>query len=195
MSRTGRMNEFDQRMVAEAEADLQQLLSVEPSPELAARVRLRVHERTKSHAWRWGWIGLALASAAALIVAVVLRTNHSVPGEQTIEMVHRPDVPLIVPATMVRDTPPSSPQGAVKVARHYAGRFGVAQAPAPEIIVDPAMTAAIRRFAASLRNVPPDESVAETLQAEAGDPRTLPVAKPLDVPQLVLKPADQNGGN
>src|SRR3982751_4679612 len=94
MSRTEQMNDFDQRMVAAAEADLQQLLAIEPSPEFAARVRVRVHERRESPAKVWGWFGLATVTAAALAVAVVVRTPQSVPEAQTIEMVHRSDVRL-----------------------------------------------------------------------------------------------------
>jgi hypothetical protein len=191
------MNEFDERMVAAAEADLQQLLSIEPLPEFVARVRVRVHERRESPAKRWGWIGLALASAAAVILAAVLRTNQSVrvPGEQTIEMVHRADTRLGAPPAMVGDTVPSTSRGTVKMAAHYPAERGVTHAETPEIIIDPAMTEAIRRLAASLRNLPPDESVAEALQVEPGDPTALPVAKPLEIPELVLKPADQSGGN
>ncbi len=42
MSRTERMTEFDERVVAAAEADLDRLLSIEPSPEFAAKVRARI---------------------------------------------------------------------------------------------------------------------------------------------------------
>ena len=42
MSRTEQMTEFDERAVAEAEADLERLLSIEPSPEFAAKVRARI---------------------------------------------------------------------------------------------------------------------------------------------------------
>jgi hypothetical protein len=195
MSRTEQMNDFDQRMVAAAEADLQQLLAIEPSPEFAARVRVRVHERRESPAKVWGWFGLATVTAAALAVAVVVRTPQSVPEAQTIEMVHRSDVRLSATPLLVGDTTSSTSQGTVKVARHYSPPAAVTQAGTPEIIIDPAMTAAIRRMAMLLRTSEPDASAAEQLQTEVGEPAPLVIADPLNVPELVLKPADQNGGD
>ena len=106
MSRTEQMTELDERIVAEAEADLQQLLSIEPSPEFAARGRARIHERRESHATRWGWIGLAIATAAALIFVAVLRTNDRSAGIQNAEIVTRPDTPLSTARAPMEHRPP-----------------------------------------------------------------------------------------
>jgi hypothetical protein len=188
------MNEFDDRMVAAAEADLRQLLSIQPSPEFAARVRANIHENRKSPAKRWGWIGLAIATAAALVFAAVLRTDHTAPATQKVEIVKQPDTPLrAAPPAEQGPLPPTT-----RTARHVAIQKQTprsAEAASPEIIIDPAMSEAIRRMAMSLRNAAPDVSVAETLQAEVGHPAQLPVPEPLEVPELVLKPADQNGGS
>jgi hypothetical protein len=189
------MNEFDDRMVAAAEADLRQLLSIQPSPEFAARVRANIHEKRKSPAKRWGWIGLAIATAAALVFAAILRTDHTAPATQNVEIVKQPDMPLrAAPPAEQGPLPPTT-----RTARHVAiqketPRSAEATA-SPEIIIDSAMTAAIRRMAMSLRTSEPDASAAEQLQTEVGEPAPLTIAEPLNVPELVLKPADQNGGN
>jgi hypothetical protein len=195
MSRTERMTEFDARMVEAAEADLQQLLSIQPPAEFAARVRAHIHENRESPAKRWGWMGLAVATAAAVVVAVVLRTHETLPGEQTVEMVHGPDIRVGAPPAVLGGTAPATAASTVKPARHYRATRSVTHAETPEIIIDPAMTDAIRRMAMSLRDVPPDKSVAEALQVETGGPTALPVPEPLDISELVLKPADQNGGS
>ena len=193
MSRTERMTEIDERIVSAAEADLQQLLSIEPSPEFVARVHERIHATSVAPARRWSWIGLALASAAALILAALLRTSR-VPGNPTVETVHSADIVLSAPP-VAHDTsvPTSSPTA--KVVRVARADSNVTRAEAPEIIIDPAVTDAIRRMAIALRNTAPDVSVAESLHVEEGDPAPLKVAEPLGVPELVVKPADQNGGD
>jgi hypothetical protein len=65
--------------------------------------------------------------------------------------------------------------------------------PEPEIIIDPAVTDAIRRLAAAARNTILDNSNGESIAADA-HAGALPVAEPLKVPELVLSPADPNGG-
>jgi hypothetical protein len=194
MSRTERMTELDERLVAAAEADLQQLLSIDPSPEFAARVRSRIDERREPRATRWGWIGLAVATAAALIFAAALRTNQDSPPGERVEIVKRPDTTL--PATPPADRDPVL--AATRTSHHVAipkdSVRTVEAAATPEIIIDPAMTDAIRRMAMLLRNTEPDASTAEQLQIEMGEPAPLTIAKPLNVPELVVKPADQNGG-
>ena len=193
MSRTEQMTELDERIVAEAEADLQQLLSIEPSPEFAARVRSRIHERHESRATRWGWIGLAIATAAALIFVVVLRTNDSSSGTQNAEILPRPDTPLAAPPVPIEHG--STP--ATSAVRHAAGHTQTAHvgeaASRAEIIIDPAMTAAIQRLAAAARNTILDASNGESIAADA-HAGALPIAEPLKVPELVLSPVDPTGG-
>jgi hypothetical protein len=193
MSRTEPLTEQDERIVAAAEADLQRLLSIQPSPEFAARVRSRIHERRESQATRWGWIGLAIATAAALICVAVLRTNDRSSGIQNAEIVTRPDTRLAAaPAPMEHgSTPVTTAAHHVAVGKHTAQ---VAEAAtSPEIIIDPAMTAAIQRLAAAARNTILDASNGESIAADA-HAAALPIAEPLKVPELVLSPVDPNGG-
>jgi hypothetical protein len=64
----------------------------------------------------------------------------------------------------------------------------------PEIIIDPAVTDAIRRLAVAARNTMLDVSNGQSIAAPDSASDTLQVAEPLNVPELVLKPADQTGG-
>ena len=192
MSRTEPMTELEESLVAEAEADLQQLLSIEPSPDFAAKVRARVHERHERRAMRWGWIGFAITAAAALILVAVLRTADSASGTQDVEVVRLPDTPLTASVPMDHGSTP------VTTAAHYAAVHKpstntVETGASPEVIIDPAMTSAIQRLAAGARNTILDGSNGESIAADA-HAGALPVAEPLKVPELVLSPADPNGG-
>jgi hypothetical protein len=188
MSRTEQMTPLDERIVAEAEADLRQLLSIEPSPEFAARLRARIHERRQSDATRWGWVGLAIATAAALIVVAMLRTNDSPSGTQHAEIVRRADTPLAVEH---KRTPVTTAAGDVTVRKQSTHRTEATAR--PEVIIDPAMTAAIQRLATDARNAVLDASNGESIAADA-HAGALPVVEPLKIPELVLSPADPNGG-
>jgi hypothetical protein len=195
MSRTEPLTELEEHLVAEAESDLQQLLAIEPSPEFPAKVRARIHETREPSAKRWGWMGVAIASAsAAVIVIAVLRMEHGSPATHNVEFVRRPDINLSAPAPLEHGpTLPTLASRAVPV-RQVPRRMTEPAATA-EIIIDRAMTDAIRRMAMSVRNTEPDASTAEQLQIQMGEPAPLTIAEPLNVPELVLKPADQNGGN
>ena len=60
MSRTEQMTEFDERTVSEAEADLERLLSIEPSTEFAAKVRERIAAEPPVRRWNWGRLALRI---------------------------------------------------------------------------------------------------------------------------------------
>lgn len=197
MSRTEQLTERDERLVSSAEADLHQLLSIEPSPEFAARVRARVRESHDAPSRRWGWIGLALATtaAAALVVTALVRPGQTPGGSlQRTEIARRGDV-VLEPTASVSDHPPAAPSATSRVeSKRPSARVAVHAEATPEIVIDPAMTDAIRRMSMSIRNSAPDPSVAETLRTETAS-TALTTPDPLMVPEIVLKPADQNGGD
>jgi hypothetical protein len=196
MSRTERLTELDERIVAAAEADLRQLLSIEPSPELTAKVRARIDDNRESRASKWwGWIGVAVATAAAVILAVALRPEHTAAPNGAVVANARPDENLRAPSRTDDTTDPAPKTTLDPVARHRSPARAAEPGPNPEIIIDPAMTDAIRRMAIALRNAEPDASTAEQLQMQMGEPAPLTIAEPLNVRELVLKPAEQNGGN
>ncbi len=190
MSRTERLTDIDERVVAAAESDLNRLLSVEPSADFAARVRSHIHESGVSHSTRWGWIGLALASTAAIILAVVVLRPAAT---DRVQIVRSPDITLGTPISPAENVP-SATTTPKPVAKHTPV-LGMKDVEASsEVIVDAAMTDAIRRMARSLRNTSPDATVAEQLRVDHADATPLAVPEPLTVPELLLKPAEQTGG-
>ena len=193
MSRTNQMTQLDERIVAEAEADLQRLLSIEPSPEFAARVRERVDAHRESRATRWGWIGFAVATAVTLIFVAVLRTNDGSSEIQKAEIVTRPDT--LLAAAPAPTEHGSTPLATVEhpVAVHKQSTPTEAAPSKSEVIIDPAMTAAIQRLATAARNTILDASNGESIAADA-HAAALPIAEPLKVPELVLSPVDPSGG-
>jgi len=197
MSRTEQLTEHDERLVSAAEADLHHLLSIEPPPEFTARVRARVRENHDAPSRRWGWIGLALATtaAAALVVTALVRTGHTPGGSlQRTEIARRGDV-VLEPTASVSDHPPAPPSATSRVeSKRPSARVAVHAEATPEVVIDPAMTDAIRRISMSIRNSAPDPSVAETLRTETAS-TALTAPDPLMVPEIVLKSADQNGGD
>jgi hypothetical protein len=192
---TDRLSDIDERVVAEAEAHLDRLLSLEPSPEFAAKVLARISAPHTARGWRAGWVGLALASAAALVIVgtLTLRTGSGVrDGDVTSPQPVHPDIVLSGP-TPDRDSAGSEPE-----ARHPVGRspkIAGVRLDEPEVVIDPSLADAIRRLAISSRNVLLDNaSLDSSLKPPSDVPVPSVIVEPLTVPELVLKPADQNGG-
>ena len=215
MSRTranDRLSEIDERAVAAAEADLNRLLAIEPSPEFAAKVRARIREPQKARGWSTGWLGLALASAAALFVAMGdpagwrVPKSAPVPVETTVTSVGRglkaapptaglATAPTAVtvetaPTAVARKTAPTAV--ALKTAPDPTGRNRSGQ---PVVLIDPSLGQAIRRLSLSTANLALDPTMPDGSAAPAFDaPVPSVVVEPLEVPELVLKPADRTSG-
>ena len=192
MSRTDQMSDFDERAVAAAEADLERLLSIEPSPEFAAKVRARIAAEPPVRSWNWGRLLVPVAMAAALVIVLTHSTTWRGHGpEQPVATARQTDIVLNP------DTPTETP-AAVTIQAAADGGSKVRRAPPPEekpeIIIDPAMSDAIRRLAVAARSTVLDGSKGESIAVPNAEAETLPVAEPLNVPELVLKPADQTGG-
>jgi hypothetical protein len=113
MSRTridDRLSEFDERVVAAAEADLDRLLSLEPSPEFAAKVLARISAEQTGRGRRVAWVGVALASAAAVIVvgtAITLRPHQPVVDGPIVGVPARPDTTLAVDSSLTAPVGPA----------------------------------------------------------------------------------------
>jgi len=194
------LSQFDERMVAVAEADLDRLLSVEPSPEFAAKVLARISEPRADRRWRAVWVGLALASAAALVIAFALRDPAEPDRAPSFAKPPQQDVVLSVEPSDMRD-PISLAITAPKrglAAQHLVGRTLKTAPPRigePEILIDRSLADAIHRLAISTRNIPLDDKAPDGSPQPAFESPTPSVGvEPLIVPELVLKPADQNGG-
>jgi len=192
------LSELDEGVVAAAEADLDRLLALEPSPEFAARVLARISEE---HTGRWrraGWVGMALASAATLVIAFTLRSGSDARNRAPsfAKPPHQDVVLSVEPLEMQAGVSHAvtAPKGGR--ANRPVGR-SLKTAPLrvgePEVLIDPSLAQAIRRLASSPRTIPLEEPDASPpSRPEASVPSV--VVEPLTVPELVLKPADQDGG-
>ena len=191
MSRTrtnDRLSEIDKRVVAAAETDLSRLLSIEPSPEFAAKVRARISDRGVARGWRVGWLGLGLASAATLIVALTTGGNPAGDDRANTPDSHpQPDIVLRAP---IPQPAVASGGRTLKTARPV--RPPVVEAHHPEVLIDASFARAIRRLALSTANLALEETTRDASAAPVSDaPVPSVVVEPLRVPELVLKPADQ----
>jgi hypothetical protein len=194
MSRTDQMNDFDQRAVAAAEADLARLLSIEPSPEFAAKVRVRIAAEPPACGWNWGRLLVPLAAAAVAVIGLVLSGQWSGRSpEQPLATSRQNDI--VLPATTANAPFADVPVvAAVAQSRPTVQRAIASPQREPEVIIDPAISDTIRRLALAARSTVLDGSKGESIAAPNAEFETLPIAEPLNVPELVLKPADQTGG-
>ena len=195
MSRTERLTDSDERVVAAAEADLSRLLSVDPSVDFAARVRARISESPEPRRQWWGWAGLAFASAVVLVVVLTSRIGTAPSNVASTPASRHPDIVLIGPAAATHDATAAvvvqTPHMAASRPLALPARHVVEE---PEVLIDPSVAAAIRRLAIAVRNTSLDAKTVETLQIEVGNPSELVVSELPSIPELVLKPADQTGG-
>jgi hypothetical protein len=155
--------------------ELSQLLAVEPSPEFAAKVRLQIQqEPARRLGWQWWAVG-TLAAAALVAVLLAAATRETVPMPTSVHA----DVSL--PAPHVKEEPATHPaREALPTPR---SRFvDHRRSTSFEIVIDPALAAAVRRLATEqpyLPEVPPEPSL---------DPV---VVEPLKVPDIADAGAKQ----
>jgi hypothetical protein len=192
MSRTEQMTDFDEREVSAAEADLERLLSIEPSPEFAAKVRARIAAEPPARSWNWGRLLVPVAAAAAVVIVLTLSSNWGARSpEQSVATSRQNDI--VLSAAKPNEATAPVPVTPATDSKPPIRRAAAPQRQEPEIMIDPAISDAIRRLALAARNTTLDGSKGESIAADAQS-AALPVAEPLNVPELVLKPADQTGG-
>jgi hypothetical protein len=184
MSRTrinDRLSEFDERVVAAAEADLDRLLALDPSPDFAARVLARISEARADRRWRASWFAVALASTAAVIAvgtAITLRQHMPVVDVRMVSLPVRPDT--ILPAGPLVIAP-------MVAARHVAPAPSPAEprAAEPEVLVSDERRLAIARLLASASAGTLDPRLfSKTASAPEEDVRT--DVAPLIVEELLI---------
>jgi hypothetical protein len=149
--------------------ELSELLAVEPSPEFAAKVRARIERQPETtFGWRH-WMGAAVA--AAVIIAVVLAMVGRRAPQVRAPLTAPRDVHLSPKVDPVTQTPAAvSPSPDIARARHAERRER-----APEVLVDPALAAAVRRLTTEQRVLP----------EMPPEPSLLPVVvQPLKVPEI-----------
>jgi hypothetical protein len=149
--------------------EISQLLAVEPSPDFAAKVRVRIAAQPVApFGWRY-WAGAAVAAVVVIAVAF--------------GMVARRTPPVQAPVTTVRDMhlpPEVDPVAQAPVAvppSHHVERARRAETRerASEVLVDPALAAAVRRLTTQQRvlpEMPPEPTLSPV------------VVEPLKVPDI-----------
>jgi hypothetical protein len=195
------LNEIDARAIAAAEADLQRLLSVEPSVEFAAKVRERIAaERSDAPRWFTAWrLTLAAASLAVvglLIAFAVRRTPSEVPSPAPSIVKREP-----APVQPVRPEPDSGSRGASREERitNREGREAnreVREARTeervarnePEVLVPPDQRIAIARALALSQTGALDERMFPADQPQAVAGNDAPSVPPIVVEDVVVPP-------
>ena len=190
MSRTKQLTEVDERVVAEMEADLDRLLSIEPSSEFVAKVRARIAAEPPVRRWNWSRLLVPVAAAACLVLAVMYWASRH--DEQPFATARQGDI--VLHGEKPKETLPAVTTGPVAINRPAVRRAAVPTTEQPEVVIDATISDAIRRLALAARNTTLDGSKGESIAAPDSASETLPIAEDLNVPELVLKPADQTGG-
>jgi hypothetical protein len=194
MSRAESLNDVDLATAAAAEADLRRLLAIQPSIEFVPRVRARVAAEPAAVGWRRPLIALTCASICALVVVLTLCggpevQNASRTGIPAVSL--RPDIVL---ESQSRGAEPAAPRHAAAARRDRRERHGPQVGRAAPIVIDPTLAQAIRRMMASPQTMTVNSTLKSAPASIAGEVPALFVAEPLDVPELVLRSADEPTG-
>jgi hypothetical protein len=150
--------------------ELARLRAIEPSPEFAAKVRARIAEEP-ARSTSWWWVLAALPAAAAVALAVSFATRD-VPDVPAPAPVHA-DVHLPLDSREVAT--PADSADAAKPVRTHAHREPRQRTHEPEILIDPALAAAVRRLIREQPTLPemPPEPTLDSV-----------VVEPLKVPDI-----------
>ena len=175
------------RALALADAELDGLLAVEPTPELAVRIRQAVAEAGPSRRLWLGWLWPAMAAVATLLVAfAVLGRGTSPAPEPRVEADVRPS-PTASPQVAESARPALDTRARRDGAptRPRAGGRGI---PAePEVLVPPGETETLVRFVSLVYR----DRLAPTSLAAAGQPSAdLAEPAPLEIKPLEIVPLD-----
>lgn len=159
--------------------DIEEVLSIDPSPEFAARVRTRIAankqcSRTSASRVRWSLAGATLTAAAVMLVAVVSEPAETVMPYPVSIAGAEPKVEEELPATPV----PQPIRKAPKVSE-------------PEVLINPRDAAAFRKFVEGIQEHRIDVSQLIELQRRATESLTIEdiALMPLDALEpIVIEP-------
>jgi hypothetical protein len=124
--------------------EIEQALSVQPSPQFTARVRTRIGESRKPTWIRWG-VPAAGLSLAAVVVAAVLTEPKQIASPKPVEVIR-----------MLQDRKVESPTKNVAVPKAVPVREAVQPVAStsrePEVLFDPREVAAFQKFVEGVRD-------------------------------------------
>jgi hypothetical protein len=200
------LTDEEHRLVTVAEQDLDRLLSLQPSPDFAAKVRARVRDDERPAQWRGRWVtGVAVAASIVVIagIALMVATMRRAPAVKEVPVAteaavgrdvslpaDKPGVHQTLmadPASRIED--PTAPIPASRSAEnaHIARPRSTATAgppqrtAVPDVLIDPRRRDAMDRLLAMVRSGMTD------LPATALEGRQPIVAQDLAVPPVVVE--------
>lgn len=195
MSRSQSLSGVDLVTVAAAEADLDRLLAIEPSAEFVARVRARVATEPPAVRWRRPLIALTCASVCALVVALILRGGPEMQQEKktSVPVVSQLRQDIVLERRRVHFEPVIR-RTAAAIRRDRPERHGAHVGRGDQTVIDPTLAEAVRRVMASAASMTVNSTLESAPASIAGEVPALSIAEPLDVPELVLRAADEPRG-
>jgi hypothetical protein len=168
----------------ELKREIEQALSVEPSPRFAAGVRARITKRPRPALWiRWSVRAVAFAAVIVVVVIALQPRPAKAPEEQS--MVMRTKKPA-------KREPPSSTRIITD-----EKPFGIAQTDSaaprkqePEVLIDPRVAAGLETFIAGVQAKRIDAGQLVELQKAAATPNQIEEIplKPIGVDPIVIEP-------
>jgi hypothetical protein len=184
------MNPMNDEQLDDALADLRAELSIEPSPEFAAKVRQQIDRAPARSFWNlWTWSAVAATCAVAFVAGSLwLRADRVVitPGAPTTEPV---SVPSLAQSTTPMLTPTApTPRPTVKPAAvRAAAATTVLEGPDLKVLVPPDQLIAIRQLmaavrAGSVKEMPETQTVIDPITGELIKP------KPIEIPLIIVEP-------
>jgi len=196
------LSEADERVVAMAEAEIRRALLVEPSLEFQAKVRARITAQPRRTFGSHPWFALAAAASmgGALAALMMFELRPGTPTAPIVATAPRPSpaepphAPQVIAATQPPEVAPPLPAGRPQPVRHRDGAVAALHdGVTPEVLIDPAQAAAVRRlFAMTQRGIKLPEGAGKEIVV-AGELLVSPlVVEPLQVPAIT---AEQGPGS
>jgi hypothetical protein len=182
---------------AALEREIEQALSVEPSPEFLPRVRAAIPSDGGLRPWKMRWVWLGALSTAVAIVAVFLMTNRSVmpeprrlPDPPKVS-VAAPEVPILVPEA---PNPPVREVTRRKPVLHTSNGASKLST-GPEVLISKSESAALKRLMRGLREGRVEPATFDSSGIRAAEPPKAIVVPPISaILPIAIEPLDFEGG-
>jgi hypothetical protein len=183
--------QHDMMSDAALEREIEQALSVEPSPEFLPRVRAALPSDGGLRPWKVRWVWLGALSATVAIVAVFLVTNRSVMPEPRRLLnppngiVAAPEAPILVPEAPnphVREVTRRKP---VPHASNGASKSSTE----PEVLISRGESAALKRLMRGLREGRVEPSASDQSGIRGAEPPKAIVVAPISaISPIAIEP-------
>ena len=188
---------MNDKQLDDALADLRAELSIEPSPEFAAKVRQQIESVPERRGWSvWTWTSIVATCGIAIVAGALwmrsggegVVTPAVTPGVTTANASTQTPAPVATTAQTTSSTPAPSLQQTVNAVR--TTRIATAMPPKEkelEVMVPPDQLLAIRQLMSTVRETsrregPPSRTLIDPTTGEL-----IPV-KPIEIPLITIEP-------